>query len=106
MFQQVNKTDKVTYTTVMIPIMKCRFIQPTSTVTSLMHICFPTPNEGYRYNLTVQLAKSYNFGFNFFAAYTYGGMLKDITNGIRNSMESNWQMNQSLTPNNQSIGNI
>jgi hypothetical protein len=31
-------------------------------------------------------------------AYTYGDA-KDITNGIRNSMESNWQMNQSLTPN-------
>jgi hypothetical protein len=44
------------------------------------------------------LSKSYNFGFNFFAAYTYGDA-KDITNGIRNSMESNWQMNQSLTPN-------
>lgn len=55
--------------------------------------------EGYRYNITAQISKSYNFGFNFFAAYTYGDA-KDITNGIRNSMESNWQMNQSLTPNN------
>jgi len=31
-------------------------------------------------------------------AYTYG-TAKDISNGIRNSMESNFQMNQSLTPN-------
>ncbi len=50
-FQQVNKTDNVTY---------------------------------YSYDVN--------------HAYTYGDA-KDITNGIRNSMESNWQMNQSLTPN-------
>jgi hypothetical protein len=31
-------------------------------------------------------------------AYTYGDS-RDVTNGIRNSMESNFQMNQSLTPN-------
>ncbi|MGY0040415.1 hypothetical protein ACWYN3_34095 [Pedobacter sp. NJ-S-72] len=33
------------------------------------------------------------------AAYTYG-QSKDVTNGIRNSMESNWQLNQALSPNN------
>lgn len=32
-------------------------------------------------------------------AYTYG-QAKDLTNGIRNSMESNWQLNQALNPNN------
>jgi len=32
------------------------------------------------------------------AAYTYGKSY-DLTNGIRNSMESNWQLNQSLNPN-------
>jgi hypothetical protein len=38
------------------------------------------------------------------AAYTYGHS-RDISNGIRNSMESNWQLNQSLTPNNPVLAN-
>ena len=98
MFQQVNKTDKVTYfsydTNHEMPIY-------TTNINSNFSNAYMLSNtkQGYRYNLTVQLAKSYNFGLNFFAAYTYGDA-KDITNGIRNSMESNWQMNQSLTPNN------
>jgi len=32
-------------------------------------------------------------------AYTYG-QSKDVSNGIRNSMESNWQLNPALNPNN------
>ncbi|AKH95653.1 TonB-dependent receptor [Elizabethkingia anophelis] len=101
MFQQVNKTDKVTYysydTNHEMPVY-------TTNINSNFSNAYMLSNtkEGYRYNLTVQLAKSYNFGFNFFAAYTYGDA-KDITNGIRNSMESNWQMNQSLTPNNPAL---
>lgn len=55
-------------------------------------------NKGYRYSITAQVAKSYN-GLDVTAAYTYG-QSKDITNGIRNSMESNWQLNQALNPNN------
>jgi hypothetical protein len=55
-------------------------------------------NQGYRYSATAQISKTYNMGLNFMVAYTYG-QSKDITNGIRNSMESNFQMNQSLTPN-------
>jgi hypothetical protein len=43
--------------------------------------------------------KTFDFGLAVTAAYTYG-QSKDITNGIRNSMESNWQLNQSLSPNN------
>ncbi|MVM29837.1 TonB-dependent receptor [Spirosoma sp. HMF4905] len=56
-------------------------------------------NQGYRYSLTAQIQKNYAAGFGFSAAYTYGKSY-DITNGIRNSMESNWQLNQSLNPNN------
>ncbi|PVH24608.1 TonB-dependent receptor [Sphingobacterium corticibacter] len=55
-------------------------------------------NKGYRYSITGQVAKSFPMGFDLMAAYTYG-QSKDITNGIRNSMESNWQMNQALNPN-------
>lgn len=55
-------------------------------------------NKGYRWQLTGTLNKSYLFGLNAYIAYTYG-VSRDLTNGIRNSMESNWQLNQSLTPN-------
>ncbi|WP_343659522.1 TonB-dependent receptor [Chryseobacterium sp.] len=96
-FQQVNKTDNVNYYSYDVnhemPIY-------TTNINSNFSNAYLLSNtkEGYRYNLTAQLSKSYDFGFNFFVAYTYGDA-KDITNGIRNSMESNWQMNQSLTPN-------
>lgn len=55
-------------------------------------------DKGYRYQITTTLNKKYPFGLDVYGAYTYG-VAKDITNGIRNSMESNWQLNQSLTPN-------
>ncbi|MHA4807307.1 TonB-dependent receptor [Flavitalea flava] len=55
-------------------------------------------SQGYRYSATVQTAKNFSNGFNGSVAYTYG-QSKDITNGIRNSMESNWQLNQALNPN-------
>ena len=55
--------------------------------------------EGYSYNFSVQLKKSFNFGLQASAAYTYG-VAEDIWNGIRNSPESNWQLNQSLEANN------
>ncbi|AKD58832.1 TonB-dependent receptor [Spirosoma radiotolerans] len=60
-------------------------------------------NKGYRYSLTGQIQRNFPFGFGFSTAYTYGKSF-DITNGIRNSMESNWQLNQSLTPNNPQLG--
>ncbi len=56
-------------------------------------------DKGYRYQLTAQLSKNYPFGFGFNAAYTYG-QSKDMLNGIRNSLESGWQLNQNLNPNN------
>jgi hypothetical protein len=55
-------------------------------------------SQGYRYNLTAQVSKSYDFGLDAMVAYTYG-QSKDMINGIRNSMESNWQLNQALNPN-------
>ena len=55
-------------------------------------------DKGYRYQYTASVNKRYKFGLDVYSAYTYG-VSKDITNGIRNSMESNWQLNQSLTPN-------
>ncbi|NSL90866.1 TonB-dependent receptor [Chitinophaga sp. Mgbs1] len=55
--------------------------------------------KGYRYSLTATAARTYPFGLYASLAYTYG-QSKDISNGIRNSMESNWQLNQALNPNN------
>ena len=54
--------------------------------------------KGYRYSATVSLEKKFNFGLELFGAYTYG-QSKDVLNGIRNSPESGWQLNQALNPN-------
>ena len=54
--------------------------------------------KGYRYSFTASAEKKFNFGLELFAAYTYG-QSKDILNGIRNSPESGWQLNQATNPN-------
>lgn len=97
-FQQVNKTDNPTYfsydTKHEMPIYASN-INPAFSNAYLLS----NTNKGYRYSITEMISKTYDFGLNFMVAYTYGDS-RDITNGIRNSMESNFQMNQSLTPNN------
>lgn len=55
-------------------------------------------SQGYRYNISGTVSKKYR-QFNATASYTFG-QSKDLSNGVRNSMESNWQLNQSLVPNN------
>ncbi len=63
--------------------------------------------EGYRYNLTAQISKAANnikvgsehlLDINWSLAYTYG-ISKDISNGIRNSFQSNYEVNPSIVPN-------
>ncbi|WP_293872131.1 carboxypeptidase regulatory-like domain-containing protein [Flavobacterium sp.] len=97
-FQQVNKKDNPTYFSYDVnkemPIYSANINPAFSNAYMLSNT-----NQGYRYSLTEMISKTYDFGFNFMAAYTYGEA-KDISNGIRNSMESNYQLNQSLTPNN------
>ncbi|MBZ4035460.1 carboxypeptidase regulatory-like domain-containing protein [Flavobacterium sp. 17A] len=97
-FQQVNKTDNPTYfsydTNHQMPIYAANINSAFSNAYLLSNT-----DKGYRYSITEMISKTYDFGFNFMVAYTYGDS-RDITNGIRNSMESNFQMNQSLTPNN------
>lgn len=61
-------------------------------------------SKGYRYSLTGTVSKSIATVFQASVAYTYG-QSKDLSNGVRNSMESNWQLNQSLVPNNPSLAN-
>ncbi len=56
-------------------------------------------NKGYRYSLTGTVSKNFSNVWNVSTSYTYG-QSKDLSNGVRNSMESNWQLNQALVPNN------
>ena len=67
--------------------------------------------EGYRYNLTAQISKTGNnmnlkgnrtVNLNWSLAYTYG-VSKDITNGIRNSWESSYNVNPSIIPSNSAL---
>ncbi len=58
--------------------------------------------QGTRYSITGQVSRKFTMGLEAMVAYTYG-VARDASNGIRNSMESNWQLNQSLNPNNPSM---
>lgn len=58
--------------------------------------------EGYRYSITGTIARTFVKKLNVSTSYTYG-QSKDLSNGVRNSMESNWQLNQALVPNNPSL---
>jgi hypothetical protein len=101
-FQQVNLKDSVRYysydTQRQMPIYLSGGTtgQKLNTAFSNAYELSNT-SQGHRYSLTAQVTKAYAIGFNFMAAYTFGESY-DLTNGIRNSMESNWQLNQSLTP--------
>src|SRR5262249_8746503 len=62
--------------------------------------------EGYRYNLTAQISKAGNntkmgvhdVNLNWSLAYTYG-ISKDLSNGIRNSFQSNFEVNPAVVAN-------
>lgn len=56
-------------------------------------------NKGSRYSLTGQIQKSSPSGFDGMFAYTYG-QSRDLSNGIRNSPQSNWEYNQVGDPRN------
>ena len=98
-FQQINiVTDNPTYFT--YDTQREMPIYSGTKVNSNLSNAYLLSNtdKGYRYQLTASVNKKYPFGLDVYGAYTYG-VAKDITNGIRNSMESNWTLNQSLTPN-------
>ncbi len=98
-FQQINYVDNPTYW--VYDTKKQQPIYTGAKINSLFTNAYLLSNtkEGNRYSITGQVSKTFNFGLNAMIAYTYGES-KDITNGIRNSMESNWQLNQALSPNN------
>jgi len=101
-FQQVNLRDSATFYQYdrlhQQPIYNGRTADPGFTAVYLLS----NTKQGYRYSGTLQINKTYQGGFSLTAAYTYGKSY-DVSNGIRNSMESNWQLNQSLNPNNPTL---
>ncbi|BAV09254.1 TonB-dependent receptor [Filimonas lacunae] len=101
-FQQINYVDNPIY--MPYDTKKQQPIYSNNKINSLYTNAYLLSNtkQGYRYSITGQVNKTFPFGLNVMAAYTYGTS-KDITNGIRNSMESNWQLNQALSPNSPSL---
>ena len=110
-FQQINRKDVTQYYSTgptQTPV-----YTPSSNNSSQYANVFLLSNtsEGYRYNITGQLSKTAtvrtgavsSFSYNWSAAYTYG-QSKDLANGIRNSMQSNWDYNPAVSPNNPQLG--
>ncbi len=106
-FQQINLKDQTEYYTsgpTASPVYTGGKLNPQYSNVYLL----TNTTQGYRYNFTGQLSKTTNgikFGtghflnMNWSAAYTYG-LSKDISNGIRNSFQSNFEVNPAITPNN------
>jgi hypothetical protein len=107
-FQQVNTVDQVTYYPYDTQHQQPIFINQAINPVFKNAYELSNTNQGYRYSATAQVGKNTQFSpvssLNFTVAYTYGHS-KDVTNGIRNSMESNWQLNQALNPNNPGVAN-
>lgn len=99
LFQQINTVDNPTYYGYDVhrqqPVFPSGGIDPRFANAYELS----NTNQGYRYSLTGTVARTFKSGLSISGAYTYG-QSKDISNGIRNSMESNWQLNQALNPNN------
>ncbi|AMR31321.1 TonB-dependent receptor [Mucilaginibacter sp. PAMC 26640] len=103
-FQQVNTVDQVTYYPYDVNKQQPIFVNAPVNASYTNAYLLSNTNQGYRYSATAQIAKIFPFGLTANVAYTYGHS-KDVTNGIRNSMESNWQLNQALNPNNPGLAN-
>jgi hypothetical protein len=97
-FQQTNTTDNVTYYPYDTKKEQPIFVNSKPSANFTNAYLLSNTSGGHRYSITGQIGKTLPFGLNVDAAYTYGES-KDVTNGIRNSMESNWQLNQALNPN-------
>ncbi|KAI9452624.1 hypothetical protein F5148DRAFT_1289543 [Russula earlei] len=107
MFRQVNISDNPSYYVYDTAAnLRKQPIYPSGGVNANFANAYEMSNttKGYRYSITGKISKSFRSGFDVMAAYTYG-QSKDVANGVRNSMESNWQLNQSLNPNNPDAAN-
>ncbi len=110
-YEQINLKDSVAYYTTgptQTPVYVGGKYNP-----AYSNVYFLTnTKEGYRYNITGQLSKYTNnikmgsehmLNMNWTVAYTYG-MSKDITNGIRNSWESSYNVNPTNVASNSQLG--
>lgn len=102
-FQQVNITDNPRYYNYDVTRKQPIYSGTTDPAFSNAYLLSNT-NKGHRYSITGTVSKTYAAGLFISGAYTYG-QSKDVFNGIRNSMESNWQLNQALNPNNPQLAN-
>jgi hypothetical protein len=109
-FQQTNVKDQTAYFTTG-PVQTPVYIGGNYNNAYTNVFLLTNTTQGYRYNITAQLSKTTNgivvgagktLGYNWSAAYTYG-QSKDISNGIRNSFQSNFEVNPSIVPNNPSL---
>jgi hypothetical protein len=101
-FQNINLTDNVSYLG-QGPTQSPRYSAPAGgnakVNTSFSNAFLLTnTNQGRRYQLTGSVGKTFANLLDVTAAYTYG-VSKDISNGIRNSPQSNWELNPALNVN-------
>ncbi len=113
-FQQINIKDSASYYSTgptKTPVYPSGGAGKISGNYSAIYLLTNT-TQGYRYNLTAQLSKSSNnmrmgtrstISVNWSAAYTYG-QSHDISNGIRNSFSSNYELNPTVNPNSPTLG--
>ncbi len=110
-FQQINVKDSVQYFTAGPAQTPVYVGGKLNTSYSNVYLLTNT-SEGYRYNFTAQLSSlrsniaaggSKSFRYNWSLAYTYG-MSKDISNGIRNSWSSNYEVNPAIIPSSPALG--
>ena len=110
-FQQINLRDSTVYFA-SGPTQTPVYVAPAGGNTKLnsafSNAFFLTnTSKGYRYNITGQISKATNdikvgshvLNTNLSLAYTYG-MSKDLSNGIRNSFQSNYEVNPAIVPSN------
>ncbi|QKG53378.1 carboxypeptidase regulatory-like domain-containing protein [Hymenobacter sp. BRD67] len=102
-FENINLADNVTYLA-QGPTQSPKYIAApyggTKVNSGFSNAFFLTnTQQGYRYQLTGSVGQTLNTLLDVNAAYTYG-VSKDISNGIRNSPQSNWELNPALNVNN------
>ena len=104
-FEQINLKDNVAYATsgptetpIYLGSGDAQRINPNFSNFFLL----TNTQQGYRYQLTGTLGKTFGQLLDVSAAYTYG-QSKDISNGIRNSFQSNWELNPALNVNNPAL---
>jgi hypothetical protein len=100
-FQQVNISDNPRYYPYDIHRQQPIYSGTVNPAFSNAYLLSNT-SKGYRYSITGTVSRSFPMGLYLSGAYTFG-QSRDVFNGIRNSMESNWQLNQALNPNNPAV---